>query len=197
MFSESNIQELKTRLGWSKNEKLEYVNKLNNDNTTSDSGLTLNYFHKLVTVENIYACHPISNLSDTKLNTYLDELLDNVIREILTDIFVLDSKADSGKDYTSTISEMVGTGLFDTCIGYCHSVKVLELYVSSIRSNRIESILDHDYSQLMGELKGFSTKDGVLISKGILSYCEDSRDIIREKMLGASNGCIEDGTNMW
>lgn len=197
MYTESNISELKDRLGWSEFEKELYVNKLTTANLSKTSGLTLNSFHKLVTVENVFMCQPDKDITDERFNNYLNEMLDNVIRDILTEVFILDSRVKKGKDYSATISEMTSSGLFDKCIGYCHAVKVLELFTSTVRSNRIETIAGHNYASLMSELKGFSTKDGVLVSKGLLAYCEGSRAKISDYHYGSYGTAIYDATNEW
>ena len=197
MYTESNINELKDRLGWSEFEKELYVEKLDTANLSKTSGLTLNSFHKLVTIENIFHCQPNKNISDADFNSYLDEILDNVIRSILNYVFLYDSRAIKGTDNTAIISAMCDGGVFDECIGYCHAVKVLELFTSSVRSNRIESITGHNYAIIMSELKGASTKDGVLVAKGILSYCEDSRKSLADYHYGYSETGIYDATNEW
>ena len=197
MFSETNIQDIKDRLGWSEFEKELYVDKLSTANLSKTSGLTFNNFHKLVTLENIFMCQPDKDITDNRFNSYLEELLDNVIREILTEVFVLDSRAEKNKDYTTVISSMVSGGIFDRCVGYCHAVKVLELFTATTRSNRIETIAGHNYANLMSELKGYSTKDGVLVSKGLLSYCEENRQMLADYHYGSSGTMIYDATNCW
>ena len=195
MFTESNISALKDRLGWSEFEKPVYSTKLNEENKVKTSGITLNSFHKLITVENVYQCQPERNILDEEFSQYLTELLDNVIRNILTEVYVLESRAIKGKDYSGTISEMTSAGIFDKCIGYCHAVKVLEIFTSSVRSNRIEAIAGHNYALLMSELKGYSTKEGVLVSKGLLAYCEGSRKEITDYTFGFSGPVVCDATN--
>ena len=197
MFEESNIQEMVDRLGWSENENLLYVAKINDENKIKVSGLTLNNYHKLVTLENIHQCQPDDNIDSLGFNSYLKEILDNVCREILTDVFVMDSRAEKNKDYSGTISEMISAGYFDKCIGYCHAVKIVEVLASTVRSNRIETIAGYKYSSLMGELKGFSTTEGVLVSKGLLHYCESSRKEIKDNFHGFSGAVICDATNEW
>lgn len=197
MFSENNIQDIKDRLGWSEFEKVLYVDKLSTANLSKTSGLTLNNFHKLVTIENVFMCQPDRGITDDRFNDYLEELLENVIREILTEVFVLDSRAMKNKDYSTVISEMANGGIFDRCVGYCHAVKVLELFTSTTRSNRVETIAGHNYANLMSELKGYSTKDGVLVSKGLLSYCEENRQILADYHYGSSGTMIYDATNCW
>lgn len=195
MFLESDIALLKDRLGWSEYENPLYVSKLNDGNRKKDSGLTLNGFHKLVTLENIHNSQPNPKMNDFDFNSYLDEILDNVLREILVDVFVEDPIEQ--ENMTSTIAESAGTGLFDNCIGYCHSVKVLELFTASVRSNRIETISKSNYSFIMGELKGRYSKDGVLVSKGLIHYCNESRKRIKKILNCYSGAVIQDATDQW
>jgi hypothetical protein len=49
----------------------------------------------------------------------------------------------------------------------------------------------------MSELKGFSTKEGVLVSKGVLSYCEEHRNMIKDRFFGYSGVSVMDATNHW
>lgn len=195
MFLDSDITLMIDRLGWSEYENLLYVDKLDDDNKRKDSGLTLNGFHKMVTLENVFNSQPNERITDTGFNAYLREILDNVIRDILMDIYVTDSR--SNENTTSIDTELIGTGLFDNCIGYCHAVKILELFTSSVRSNRIETISKSNYSFIMGELKGHSTKEGKLVSKGLLHYCQEARETVKRQVYGVSGAYICDATDQW
>lgn len=195
MFIESDITLMIDRLGWSENENLLYVDKLDDDNKMRSSGLTLNGFHRLVTVENVFNTQPNEQITNLELNSLLREVLDNVCREILLDVFVNDSR--SKNTYSGTISDLISAGLFDNCIGYCHAVKILEIITSSVRSNRIEVITKANYAYIMGELKGRSTKEGVLVAKGLLHYCQEAREDIKNNIYGYSGVVIKDATGEW
>lgn len=197
MFTESNIQTLIDRLGWSENESDNYMTRISSDNLVKDSGLTLNSFHKLVTVENIYHCHPQVDMSISKLNAYLKELLDNVVREILNDVFVMDYRADVTEDYSSTIANCASAGVFDNAIGYCHAVKVLELISSNVRSNRVERLNVDSFQMLKSELEGYRNPEGRLISRGVVFKCKDARENVKAKFYGTDESRILDATYQW
>ena len=196
MFNESVIQPLIDRLGWSEFENETYVIKLNEGNKKKDSGLVLNSFHGMVTLQGIHECMPIDNPSDVEFNNFLNEILDNTIREILTDVYVTDERSKN-IDYTEAIANSTASGVFDNCIGYCHAVKVLQVLVSSLQSNRTERRNKNTYSELSIELKGLTDMRGVLVSKGLIHHCMEQRNYLKLKAFEISDIVIEDGTNHW
>ncbi|QQO97044.1 hypothetical protein Nekkels1_42 [Cellulophaga phage Nekkels_1] len=197
MFLESNITSLRNRLGWSSLEKAEYADKLNATNLIKESGLTLNNFHNLVTLENIYKCFSEFEMEDDKFNDVLTELLDNVVIEILTDVFVTDSRSVMNKDYTSVITSCADTGIFDKSIGYCHAIKVLELILSSVRSNRIETIASENAAQIQSMIKGSYSQSGLLVVDGLIHKCKNEREEIKSKIFSVRGSTIYDATNHW
>ncbi len=199
MFQESEIALLRNRLGWSQYEKELYVNKLDTTNLTSTSGLTLNSFHNLVTVENVFKLIPESNISDVRLNGFLTEMLDTTIIEILNDVLISDSRSAVKKDNASIIVDYGDTGLFDTAIGNCHAIKVIELILSSNRSNREEILAKTSVGQIQAILKGTYTKDGNKLVDGLIHKCANAREEIKTILYGSSKGdaVICDGTNEW
>ena len=181
MFQETTITTLVNRLGWGETEAPEFFGKLKDINKTSASGLVLQNYHSMVTIENFYFNHPQKDIADTLLNNALLQLRDNVVREILTDVFVLDSRADSTKDYSVEVDSLAPTGFFDNAIGYCHAVKFIEKILHSVRSNRNETINKNNFQTLKQELQGYYNNDGTLVMRGLVHKCAAARSAIKEK----------------
>lgn len=197
MFDQTAIQSLVDRLGWSVNESSVYAAKLDAANKLTNSQLLLNDYNGLITVENVYYTHPERDIQDAELNAYLLELRTSVVIEILTDVFVLDPRTEV-KDYSATILEKVGSGLFDKAIGYCHAVKCVQKMATTVRSNRIEVIGAMKYGNLVSELKGSFTDDGILVAEGLIAKCKKSRQQIKDSFFGdTSNIIIQDITGLW
>lgn len=198
MFQESEIALLRDRLGWSEFEKEEYAGKLDATNLTKTSGRTLNSFHSLVTIENIYNCVSEKDISDADFNAVIKETLDNVIIDVLTDVFVSDSRSNPLTDNASIIAKYSSTGLFDNAIGVCHAIKVLELILSSVRSNRIELETKENAALIQSYIKGNYTQEGKLLVDGLIHKCAHSRELIKSKIHGiGSKSIIYDATNNW
>lgn len=198
MFQESDKILLRDRLGWSEFEQEVYAQKLDATNLNKTSGFTLNSFHGLVTLENVYNCISDSNITDNRFNSVLTEMLDNVVLDILTDVFVSDSRSKTLEDSSSLIVQYGETGLFDKAIGYCHAIKVLELILSSVRSNRIELITKENAAQIHSIISGIYNSQGKLIIDGLVHKCSGQRELIKSKIFGfSSNTIIYDATNEW
>lgn len=196
MFSDSVIQPLIDRLGWSELDNHKFVGKLNDESKTRKSGITLNSFHGLVSLEAVHDCMSMECPTRDEFNAFLKELLQNTILEILNDIYITDDRSKN-IDYSAAISLATDSGMFDNCIGYCHAAKVLQLLASSIRSNRNERLSKDVYAEYVIELKGLTDARGTLVSKGLMHKCAENRKLLKEKAHCVPDSVVEDATNHW
>ena len=150
-------------------------------------------------IENVFKLIPESNISDVRLNGFLTEMLDTTIIEILNDVFITDSRSAGNKDNASLVVKYGETGLFDNAIGYCHAIKVIELILSSNRSNREEILAKTSVGQIQAILKGTYTTEGKKLVDGLIHKCSGAREEIKTILYGSSKGdaVICDGTNEW
>lgn len=120
---------------------------LSSDNTTTDSGRYFQDEHSAVTLDNIRDCQPEIGISDADFNTYLSDLRKSVVLQVIADVYGAESKIKE-----SEITDNVG--VFDNAISLGMVVKVMQLIITSTRSNRTESISKEFVNKLAVELNG-------------------------------------------
>lgn len=117
------------------------------DNSTTDSGRYFQDEHSAVTLDNIRACQPEVGISDADFNTYLTQLRQAAILQVLADVFGSESEITDGEIE-------LRVGLYDNAISLRVAVNVLELVINSIRSNSTEIPLKENVHKLMVDLNG-------------------------------------------
>lgn len=133
---------LDKRINWRDTD--EYLTAANSE---TDSGRYFQDEHSAVTLDNIRACQPEVGISDTDFNTYLTQLRQAVILQVLADVF--------GSESEITDKEIeLNPGVFDNAISLRMVVTVIELIVNSIRSNGTEVPLKENLSKLFADLNG-------------------------------------------
>lgn len=133
---------LDTRINWR-----DTGGYLTAENSTTVSGRYFQDEHSAVTLENIRACQPKVDIQDGDFNTYLTQLRQSVILQVLSDVF--------GSESEITDKELnCNVGVFDNAISTLMVVKVMQLITTTTRSNRIETITSEFVSKLMVELNG-------------------------------------------
>ncbi|EAR14678.1 hypothetical protein [Robiginitalea biformata] len=126
---------LDQRVNWRDNGTLTVANK------TTESGRYFQDEHSAVTLENILACQPDSDMNDADFNTYLTELRGAAILQVLADVF--------GAENNVTDREInCNVGIFDNAISLRMVIRVSELIITSTRSNRIEKLTKAFVEQL-------------------------------------------------
>lgn len=195
MHSQEFIDALVNRIGWS-DLTSDLPIDLSDDNKSSDSNKTFDSFHQMVSLENIYATIPEKFLGENGeeyFNQYLLNLKKQAVYSILTSILDTHKDYDSTKDYSIFLTER--PSLFDNAIGYSVAVKVLEMFISSSRSNLEERNVKLSYQSLKIELEGARNENGHLIAKGLVYKLEKSiKDT--QKVIFPFKVVVENG-NCW
>ncbi len=133
---------LDQRVNWRDN-----LNILSVDNTTSESGRYFQDEHSAITLENIKACQPEVNISNSDFNNLLVQLRSSAILRVLADVY--------GAENTITQNELdCNVGVFDTAISLRMTIIVAEMIITSVRSNRIERISKDFIQQLHFDVNG-------------------------------------------
>lgn len=176
MYSELSIQTLETRIGWSDPSDLPI--SISADNKQSDSGRMFNSFHSMVLLSNIYATVPVVNMDENSFNEYLLSVRKQAVLSVLNRIFDQNKEYISTNDYSDTIINR--SALFDDAIGYSVAVNMIELFISSGRSNLEERNSKMSYQLLKIELEGAKNENGYPVTKGLLSKLDTSIKRARE-----------------
>lgn len=171
MYSQESIDVLINRIGWSElSSGLPF--DLSDSNKTADSGKTFNWYHSLVLVDAIYAAVPEVNMEAEEFNNYLSEVRKQAVASVLTSILDYHIDYDPTKDYSSILTNR--PTLFDDAIGYSVAIKMIELFISTTRSNFQERNAKMAYNTLKIELEGARNDNGHFVAKGIIYKLEQS-----------------------
>lgn len=143
---------LKNRVGFRKpiDESFE---ALNADNVQSDSGLIFQDAYSMVTILNIKESQPTESITDNLLNTYLVNLRESNVLEVLTDVF----KGQSFIDEDQINNDL---SVFDKAIYLRMVIKVSELILSSVRDNRNNRLNKNALNLLRLDLNGSNDQGG-------------------------------------
>lgn len=169
MYFATAIEALVDRISWNKALDPDYP-ELDETNLTGESGRNFQSFHQLVTVENIYDAVQEVEMEAGAFNAYLTEVRIQAVLAILPEIMDKNLKYENATDYTDAIIQ--NAALFDDAIGYKAAMMVLELFMSTKRSNLAERNAKLAVSNLKLEIEGFRNDNGVLVAKGITQKLE-------------------------
>ncbi|WP_170208086.1 hypothetical protein, partial [Flavobacterium circumlabens] len=171
MYSQESIDALINRIGWSDlSSGLPFV--LSVENLTASSGKKFNWYHSLVLVDNVYAAVPEVEMSELSFNAYLSDIRNQAVLSVLTSILDTYVDYDPATDYSIIITER--STLFDDSIGYSVAIKMIELFISTTRSNFNERSAKMTYQTLKVELEGAKNDNGHFVAKGIVYKLEQS-----------------------
>lgn len=170
MYNEQSIAALETRIGWEKPLDTEFAITIDEEVLLADSERKVNSFHQLVTVENVYAAVQEIDMEAEDFNGFLSSIRKQSVLEVLTAIFDKNEQYIEETDYSALI--LARPRLFDDAIGYCIAVKMLELFISSSRSNLLERNAKLSFQNLKIELEGVRNDGGFFVAKGIIYKME-------------------------
>lgn len=102
--------------------------------------------HSIVTLDNIRECQPNQGITDGEFTTYLTELKEGAIYQLLADVYDSDDVNDDTLDFKPA--------LFDNCISVLVAIKVMEILITSQRSNRTQRISKEAAQQIHFDLNG-------------------------------------------
>lgn len=122
---------LVNRIGW-RDDKTVKGFVLSAPNLLSNSGKFFQAEHTAITLENIRDCQPVRNIDAADFNSYLQDLGEQAVLQVLDDSFEKDFVQDNIFDlYPSA---------FDKAISLRMAIVVSELIFTSTRSNDIERL---------------------------------------------------------
>ena len=134
------------RVGWDQYPS-DFPITLDAENLSSDSGRYFNSSeHPFVTLKNLFWTIETENSNDIQFNAHLKRMRDQVILLVLSDVFnVYDIQDDV---LTNNIT------IFDNAISKRMAIVVGETIITSMQSNRVESINKEQQQKIFFELNG-------------------------------------------
>ena len=182
-YSSEAIQAVIKRVGWA-SPTPPYPLTLATKNSESLSGRHFNAFHKLASVETAIDVMPNNNADDDAKNEYLYSLREAAARTVLTVVFNTNVRANigvdsctgssvdnTGKDYSAMI--LSKSHVLDQCIGYQLAVDMLNLCMSTSRTNDSERAAKFNKNEIAFELKG-AIANGEQTYKGLEAKLEEA-----------------------
>ena len=137
---------LDSRIGW--RQELGLAMTVSAANLVTDSGRYFQDEHPCVTINNIRDCQPIVDISDNDMNTYLTQLRNSVIYQVISDVY---NKKDINSDEVNANITM-----FDNAILLRMVIAVSEIIITSTRSNKTERFSDDYINKLHFDIIGSS-----------------------------------------
>lgn len=162
MYSNLAIESLTERIGFGSDFTAVAVSPSNEVGT---SGRLFSYFHKLVTLQNLYDTVGKIDMNTTEFNDYLDQLKEDAAKGALVKLLDLNEEYLSDFDYSDTIISR--PQLFEDVYGYTLAITAIEQMVSSARVNDSERNANLTYNKLKMELEGITDNEGRVLSQGI------------------------------
>jgi len=178
MYSEEIISILEKRVAWKQPISDTFTLEVDADNLEGTSGKHFNSFHKLIDVEYIAQTLNDTNLDAETLNAELADIRKQAVLTVLSSVFDSNRCYLPDFDYSNGINSRVA--LFDDAIGYVVAISVLQLYVSTRRSNIDERNTKMAVQNLKLELEGYRNDNGILVAKGLTWYRDNAiRNVVR------------------
>ena len=166
MYTKESISTLIDRIGWEKPLSSDFTLTIAEEVQLATSGRKVNSFHQLASVENIYSAVPEVDMEEDDFNEFLSSTREQAVMEVVTAILDQSHLYDETIDYSNIIVSK--PKLFDDAIGYCIAIKILELFISSTRSNATERSASMSFQTLKIELEGARNDNGHFVAKGII-----------------------------
>lgn len=188
MYDSNAIAALTGRIGWAPL-RLPTSKVLSSDNEGS-TGRLFNSFHAMAIAENVEEGMPVSNantanesIDSAALNAYLKLITDQAILKVLGRVFDSNEAANyyinsagcrvdlSTKDYSSLIISRPAA--FDEVVGYQVAYDVLELMLTTSRSNLRQRAAVEGIS-LIAQQQGARDENGNVIIDGVFQKLESA-----------------------
>lgn len=193
MYSEEIIQSLTERIGFGSPQEDSFTLTISEAIRNGASGRIFKSFHSLVTLENIIDAIEKREPTAEQFEAILNEYRKGAVLEVLS--LIMDQHPDYiAKDsYDAVITE--NNILFDNAIGYKVAIMVIEMFMSTKRSNIVERNAKLSVSNLKLELEGYRNDSGVLVAKGLVHKFENAIKTAQKKIFPFKI-IVQDG-NAW
>jgi len=192
MYSSDSILILKNRIGFGNGSGVDVT--IAPEHIIGLSGRTFGYFHKLVTIQNLYSTTDQIDMIESDFNNYLNQLKTDAVLASLTSVLNQNKMHQNSFDYSGVIISQ--PEVFDNVIGYTLAISAIEQMVSSSRLNEKQRNASLSYNQLKIELEGITDDSGRVLAKGLSSKLtvaiRKATDIIFPNPI-----TINDATDMW
>ena len=165
MYDNATIAILEARIGFGSDAGIPI--DIDSSLNTGTSGRIFSYFHKLVTLPNLYATVEAVNANVATFEADLQQMIANSVRGSLATVINQSVKSDLEADYSQTIQD--NPELFDEVVGYNLAITALEMMVSTSRKNDEQRNANASYTKLKVELEGLTDENGNLRSVGLQS----------------------------
>ncbi len=129
------------------------------DSADPVSGIYFEDEHPIITLDNIKATQPEEGISDEDFDAYLLLLKQSVIYKVLADVVDRDELDDEHLNFYPS--------LFDNLISMQMQIRVINIILSSSRSNIGEAIAKNALQRIYFDLKGNKGSDKYPIADGI------------------------------
>lgn len=179
MYNNTSIQSLVDLVGWGLPVMPNTQITLTDANKKSDSGRFFNSFHQLATVENVFDCISNLDVDSNNLNVFLAKVKRDAVLDVLSKVFDKNILANTPSteefislNYAVEYDAMIADkkNVLVEAIGYRACITILELFITSIRSNVTLKVLKADYNFLQSEVSGIRDVNGRLLTNGIENY---------------------------
>lgn len=168
MYSNDTISNLNERIKWNASLDPGFSVTLSTENETGTSGKHFQSFHPLVSIDNIYSAVPEIGMNQEKFNALLSDIRLQATLQAVSDVMDQNTLYVPETNYSDLI--IANNGIFDNAIGYKVAINVLEMFMSTTRSNLVERNAKLAVSNLKLELEGFKNDYGVVVANGIKYY---------------------------
>ena len=193
MYSEEIIQSLTERIGFGSPQEDSFTLTMSEAIRNGASGRVFKSFHSLVTLENIIEAIEKREPTAEEFEAILDEYRKGAVLEVLS--LIMDQHPDYiAKDsYDAVITE--NNVLFDNAIGYKVAIMVIEMFMSTKRSNIVERNAKLSVSNLKLELEGYRNDSGILVAQGLVHKFGNAIKLAQNKLFPFKI-IVQDG-NAW
>jgi hypothetical protein len=180
MYSQEIIQSLTERIGFGLPVEDGFALNISEAVQNGTSGRFFKSFHSLVTVENIIAGIENNQPTEQEFEAVLNGYRQAVVLEVLN--VIMDQSLDyiANDSYDALINENVV--LFDNAIGYKVAMMVIEMFMTTKRSNIVDRNAKLAVSNLKLELEGYRNDSGVLVAKGLVHKFENAVKLAKNKL---------------
>lgn len=193
MYSEEIIQSLTERIGFGSPQEDSFTLTISEAIRNGASGRIFKSFHSLVTLENIIEAIEKREPTAEQFEAILNEYRKGAVLEVLS--LIMDQHPDYiAKDsYDALITE--NNVLFDNAIGYKLAIMVIEMFMSTKRSNIVERNAKLSVSNLKLELEGYRNDSGILVAEGLVHKFQKAIKLAQNKLFPFKI-IVQDG-NAW
>jgi len=182
MYNNSSIDTLKNRVGWfAPVQPTDLV--ITVDNELSDSGLFVNSFHALATVEKVWKSIENADVTQDTLNTVLAKTKVDAAIDVLNKVYDLNIRAKYKfnnlieslnylEDYTESIT--LNINAFTEAIGLKMAIITIERLRLTVRSNKDTNSYKLADAELYQALNGVYTEEAKQVSIGLYGQYRES-----------------------